>query len=124
MSIDKMKRQQILILVGANIQTIRKEKGIKGETLAKQLGISKVAISQMEAGLVDLKISTLCIISEVLNTPLTSLLVGEKTLESEFEDFRFKTEQHLRTINHLVCRLEFMAEQIEYMKTVNQKTLY
>ena len=111
-----MRSDKFSKIIGNNICRIRKEKGIKGETLAKELHVSKAAISQMENGYVNFKISTLTNIASLLQTNISSLLEEDFCLEFEFADFRFKTEQHLKTINMLVCRIEYMNEQIESMR--------
>ena len=65
---------EILTAIGENIKKLRKEKGIKGDTLAKKLKVTKAAISQMENGLVDFKVSTLSSIASALGTDITSLI--------------------------------------------------
>lgn len=54
-----MKSYELLKKIGENIRNLRKEKGLKGEVLAKELGVTKQAVSQMELGLIDFKIQHL-----------------------------------------------------------------
>ena len=114
-----MTANEVLKIIGHNISTIRKEKSLKGETLARELGVSKSAISHIENGLVDLKISTLQQIATVLNTELSYLLETEEAAakkEAALLDYREQIIKQMRVIDMLVCRIEYMNEQIECLK--------
>jgi transcriptional regulator with XRE-family HTH domain len=55
-------------IIGSNIKRIREQRGIKQETLAKQIGITKGRMSQIESGECDeLSISRLAKIAGLLN---------------------------------------------------------
>ena len=111
------RRVDVIEQIGKNIQKLRKERNLKGEILAKSLGVTKAAFSYIENGLVDYKISTLQKIAKVLDTDVKTLIEGEQSatqsLKTQFEDYRFESERHIRTVNILICRIEFLNEKIE-----------
>lgn len=111
-----MKSNELFEKIGENISEIRKEKGMKGEALAKELGVSKAAVSQMESGLINIKILTLSQIAFALQTNIFTLIEDDQSIESKFSDYKSNMEKHLRIINLLVCRIEYMNEQIECLK--------
>ena len=114
-----MTTNEVLKIIGHNISKIRKEKFLKGETLAKELGVSKSAISHFENGLVDLKISTLHQIATVLKTDLSHLFESEEAADNrdaELSQYREQVNKQIRVIDMLVCRIEYMNEQIECLK--------
>lgn len=116
-----MKSLELLKTIGNNISEVRKEKGIKGETLGKELGVTKAAVSNLENGLVDFKISTLMQIANILNTDLSTLLElnDANAKEIELSDCRDQINKQIRTIGMLVCRIEYMNEQVECMRMKN-----
>lgn len=67
--------------VGSNIRKLRSLKGWKQEILAEKLGISKVAVSNLERGIVDLPLSRLCALSEVFSINI-KILFQEISVES------------------------------------------
>jgi len=113
-----MNSKELLKTIGQNINHIRKEKGVKGETLGKELGVTKAAVSNLENGLVDFKISTLIHIANVLNADISTLLElnNENAKEIELSDCRAQVYKQIRIIDMLVSRIEYMNEQIECMK--------
>ena len=118
MPINIMERhKEILLIIGQNIKEIRKENGIKAEILAKQLKKSTAAISQMENGLVDFKISYLSRIAELLETDLSQLICTKIIHTSkEFE----KLQEVPKTIfvasdvvTELLSEIKFLNAKIE-----------
>lgn len=63
-------------LVGRNIQRRREFIGIKQETLARLLGISSAAVSQIENGHSDVSLSRLAQVAEVLQVAPDQLVFG------------------------------------------------
>jgi transcriptional regulator with XRE-family HTH domain len=61
-------------IIVKNIKELRTEQGIKCETLAKAIGKTKGAISHLESGQTDLKISQLTEIAKALNTDVCTLV--------------------------------------------------
>ena len=55
------------------VKEIRKSKGIKFETLAKKSGLTKGALSKIERGEVEPKLSTLVLIALALKCDVTEL---------------------------------------------------
>jgi len=60
----KPEHQELMLRIGIGLQTLRKEKKISSSGLAKQLGISRNAYHQMEAGKVYFNVLSLL---QVLN---------------------------------------------------------
>jgi len=69
-----MPHTTLLNIIGKNIKIARNQKEMKGETLAKELKISKAAISQLENGLKDFRITHLHRIAEILDTCVCNLI--------------------------------------------------
>jgi transcriptional regulator with XRE-family HTH domain len=78
--------------VGAKIRRIRENLDLSQEEIAKSLGISRVAVSQIENG--DRKVSAeeIAKLSRILNTPSDILLDLEKDIEIILEN-KIKTKQ-------------------------------
>ena len=57
---------QILQIIGSNIKLIRKEKGVKGDSLGKAIKKTRALVSMIENGQIDIKISVLVKICETL----------------------------------------------------------
>lgn len=70
---DKQEKIKFCQRLGANISQIRKSKGITLEKLAYEMGLSKGNLSEIENGLVDPRSSTLFLIAEGLEIPLSKL---------------------------------------------------
>ncbi|MDB5247580.1 MAG: Helix-turn-helix domain [Segetibacter sp.] len=114
-----MKSNELLKTIGFNINKIRRDKGIKGETLGKELGITKAAVSNIENGLVDCKISVLHRIAAFLDTDLPVFFEESGSVnikEEQLSDYREQLKKQIRIIDLLVCRIEFLNEQIECMR--------
>lgn len=68
-----------------NLKTIRKEKGISQEVLAKELNVVRQTISKWEKGLSIPDGDMLIKISQILDTPVEVLLGCEASLENKDE---------------------------------------
>ena len=75
-----------------NIRLIRKSKGLTQEELAIKLNVVRQTISKWEQGLSVPDAEMLIAISEVLDTPVSTLL-GEKVSESKVDDLKAISEK-------------------------------
>ena len=80
-----------------NIKAIRKSKGLSQEELAIKLNVVRQTISKWEQGLSVPDAEMLITISEVLETPVSTLL-GENISESKIDDIKAISEK-LEIIN-------------------------
>ena len=80
-----------------NIKSIRKSKGLSQEELAIKLNVVRQTISKWEQGLSVPDSEMLVSISEVLETPVSTLL-GETISESEVDNLKAISEK-LEIIN-------------------------
>ena len=80
-----------------NIKSIRKSKGLSQEELAVKLHVVRQTISKWELGLSVPDSEMLISISEILETPVSTLL-GENIPESKENDLRVISEK-LEVIN-------------------------
>ena len=71
-----------------NIKTIRKSKGLSQEELAIKLNVVRQTISKWEQGLSVPDAEMLITLSEVLETPVSTLL-GENISESKVDDLNW-----------------------------------
>lgn len=71
--------------LGVKIKKIREKTGLSQEALAKNLGISRVAISQIEAGNRKISAEELVKLAETFNMPTDVLLDIKKDIEVMFE---------------------------------------
>ena len=84
-------------MLNENIKTIRKSKGLSQEELAIKLNVVRQTISKWEQGLSVPDSDMLISISEVLETPVSTLL-GETVTEPEADDLKAISEK-LEVIN-------------------------
>lgn len=80
-------------MLNENIKAIRKSKGLSQEELAVKLNVVRQTISKWEQGLSVPDSDMLISISEVLETPVSTLL-GETISESKADDLRAISEKH------------------------------
>ena len=80
-----------------NIKTLRKAKGLSQEELAIKLNVVRQTISKWEQGLSVPDAEMLISLSEVLETPV-STLIGETIIEPQAEDLKV-ISQKLEVIN-------------------------
>ena len=84
-------------MLNENIKTLRKSKGLSQEELAIKLNVVRQTISKWEQGLSVPDADMLISISEVLETPVSTLL-GETIAETRADDLRVISEK-LEVIN-------------------------
>ena len=74
-------------MLSENIRAIRKSKGLSQEELAVKLNVVRQTISKWEQGLSVPDSDMLIALSEVLETPVSTLL-GEKVAEEEADGLK------------------------------------
>ena len=99
-------------MLNENIKAFRKSKGLSQEELAIKLNVVRQTISKWEQGLSVPDSDMLISISEVLETPVSTLL-GETVIESKVDD--------IKTISE---KLEIINLQLAQRKTTRRKTLH
>lgn len=95
-----------------NIKAIRKAKGLSQEELAIKLHVVRQTISKWEQGLSVPDSEMLISISEILETPVSTLL-GENILESKEKDLKVISE-----------KLEIINLQLSQRKETRRKMLH
>ena len=99
-------------MLSENMKAIRKSKGLSQEELAVRLNVVRQTISKWEQGLSVPDSEMLISISEVLETPVSTLL-GEAVIESKVDDLKAISE-----------KLEIINLQLAQRKTTRRKTLH
>ena len=84
-------------MLNENIKAIRKSKGLSQEELALKLNVVRQTVSKWENGLSVPDSDMLIVISEVLETPVSTLL-GETVAEPKVDDLKVISEK-LEVIN-------------------------
>ena len=95
-----------------NIKAIRKSKGLSQEELAVKLNVVRQTISKWEQGLSVPDSEMLISLSEVLETPVSTLL-GETVIEPEADDLKAISE-----------KLEIINLQLAQRKAARRKILH
>lgn len=107
-------------IIGRNIKEIRTEQGIKCETLAKALRKTKGAISQLESGLVDFKVSQLTKIATALNTEVCLIVceqVSQTAKKSKERSSSLRTiSVDTQIIEHLLGEIRDIQKEIASLK--------
>ncbi|HDT8580862.1 TPA: helix-turn-helix transcriptional regulator [Listeria monocytogenes] len=99
-------------MLNENIKAIRKSKGFSQEEIAIKLNVVRQTISKWEQGLSVPDSDMLISISEVLETPVSTLL-GETVMVSKVDDVKAISE-----------KLEIINLQFAQRKTARRKMLY
>lgn len=99
-------------MLNENMKAIRKSKGLSQEELAIKLNVVRQTISKWENGLSVPDSDMLISISEVLETPVSTLL-GETVSESKVDDLKVISE-----------KLEIINLQLAQRKTTRRKILH
>ena len=99
-------------MLNENIRAIRKSKGLSQEELSIKLNVVRQTISKWERGLSVPDSDMLISISEVLETPVSTLL-GETVIESKVDDLTAISE-----------KLEIINLQLAQRKTIRRKILH
>lgn len=97
-----------------NITTVRKSKGLSQDELATKLAVVRQTVSKWERGLSVPDASMLLALSEVLETPVSTLL-GESIAESKANDMQVIAEK-LEVINlQLAQRREARRKTVQWL---------
>ena len=99
-------------MLNENIKIIRKSKGLSQEELAIKLNVVRQTISKWEKGLSVPDSNMLISLSEVLETPVSTLL-GETVVECKADDLKVISEN-----------LEIINLQLAQRKTKRRKILH
>ena len=99
-------------MLNENIKAIRKSKGLSQQELAVKLSVVRQTISKWEQGLSVPDSDMLISISEVLETPVSTLL-GEIVTETEVDTLKAISE-----------KLEVINLQLAQRKTTRRKIIY
>lgn len=99
-------------MLNENIKTIRKSKGLSQEELAIKLNVVRQTVSKWEQGLSVPDADMLISISEVFETPVSTLL-GESVVETRADDLRVISE-----------KLEVINLQLAHGKAARQKAVH
>ncbi|MCI8565092.1 MAG: helix-turn-helix domain-containing protein [Lachnospiraceae bacterium] len=89
-------------MLNENMKAIRKSKGLSQEELAVKLSVVRQTVSKWETGLSVPDADMLISLSEVLETPVSTLL-GETVVESSADDLKVISEK-LEVINLQLAR--------------------
>ena len=96
-------------MLNENIKAIRKAKGLSQQELAVKLNVVRQTVSKWEQGLSVPDSDMLIAISEVLETPVSTLL-GETVIETEVDNLKAISE-----------KLEVINFQLAQRKTTRRK---
>ena len=99
-------------MLNENIKAVRKSKGLSQQELAVKLNVVRQTVSKWEQGLSVPDSDMLISISEVLETPVSTLL-GENVIESKVDD--------LKAIS---AKLEVINLQLAQRKTTRKRILH
>ena len=99
-------------MLNENIKAIRKSKGLSQEELAIKLNVVRQTISKWEQGLSVPDADMLISISEVFETPVSTLL-GETVTETKADDLKVISE-----------KLEVINLQLAHGKATKQKVIH
>lgn len=98
-------------MLNENIKSIRKSKGLSQQELSIKLNVVRQTVSKWEQGLSVPDSDMLILISEVLETPVSTLL-GETVIETEADNLKAISE-----------KLEVINLQLAQRKITKRKTL-
>lgn len=99
-------------MLNENIKAIRKSKGLSQEELAIKLNVVRQTISKWEQGLSVPDADMLISLSEVFETPVSTLL-GETVVETKADDLKAISE-----------KLEVINLQLAHRKATRQKAIH
>ena len=99
-------------MLNENMKVIRKSKGLSQQELAVKLNVVRQTISKWEQGLSVPDADMLISISEVLETPVSTLL-GETVIETEIDSLKVISE-----------KLEVINLQLAQRKTKRRKIIH
>ena len=99
-------------MLNENIKAIRKSKGLSQQELAVKLNVVRQTVSKWEQGLSVPDSDMLVLISEILETPVSTLL-GETVVETEADRLKAISE-----------KLEVINLQLAQRKTTRRKVIH
>ena len=97
-------------MLNENIKAIRKSKGLSQQELAVKLNVVRQTVSKWEQGLSVPDSDMLISISEVFETPVSTLL-GENIMESQMDDLKVISEK-LEVINLQLAQRKITRKRI------------
>ena len=97
-------------MLNENMKTIRRSKGLSQQELAVKLNVVRQTISKWEQGLSVPDSDMLITISEVLETPVSTLL-GENVTEQKIDDLKVISEK-LEVINLQLAQRKITRKRI------------
>ena len=97
-------------MLSENLKNFRKAKGLSQEELATKINVVRQTISKWEKGLSVPDSEMLVTLSEVLETPVSTLL-GETVVESQADDLKAIAEK-LEVINLQLARRKLMRRSV------------
>ncbi len=92
-----LQRKEVFDMLNENIKAIRKSKGLSQEELAVKLNVVRQTISKWEKGLSVPDSEMLVTISDILETPVNTLL-GQTIVEERQDDLKIISEK-LEVVN-------------------------
>ena len=104
-------------MLNENIKAIRKSKGLSQQELAVKLNVVRQTVSKWEQGLSVPDSDMLISISEVLETPVSTLL-GETVIETEADTLKAISEK-LEVINLQLAQRKAMIIKIIYWSLIS-----
>lgn len=106
------KRKEVSLMLNENIKALRKSKGLSQQELAIKLNVVRQTVSKWEQGLSVPDSDMLLSISEILETPVSTLL-GETVVETE-----------VNTLEAISEKLEVINLQLAQRKNTKRKILH
>lgn len=104
-----------------NIQRIRKSKGLSQEELALKLNVVRQTVSKWERGLSVPDAELLVTLSEVLDTPVSTLL-GETAIDTKATDVQILAEK-LEVLNAQFARMRAARRRIAHLFFISLSTI-
>ncbi len=74
MDVEDFKKDKFLKVLGANIAKVRKAKGFSQDRVCLEAGFSRGALSKIESGRVEPKITTIALIAITIDVPVSKLV--------------------------------------------------
>ena len=108
-------------MLNENIKAIRKSKGLSQQELAVKLNIVRQTVSKWEQGLSVPDSDMLISLSEVLETPVSTLL-GETVIEAEVDTLKAISEK-LEVINLQLAQIKRKRRKITYWSIISLCTI-
>jgi len=106
------KRKEVVLILNENIKALRKSKGLSQQALALKLNVVRQTVSKWEQGWSVPDSDMLISISEVLETPVNTLL-GERIMASEADDLKA-----------IIAKLKVINLQLAQRKVTRKRILH